>query len=219
MPCDGGFSAPRIRFLGQRDYPAVWRDMLAFTSARDATTRDELWLVEHPPVFTLGRAGRREHLIDPGDIPVVASDRGGQVTYHGPGQVVLYVLVDLTRLGLGVRRLVWSLEQAVVDVLAEAGLSAARRPGAPGVYVAGAKVAALGLRVRRGRTLHGLALNGAMDLAPFARIDPCGYPGQAVTCLADLGVHWPWMETAERLARAFSTRLAGEARDRLPAPV
>jgi lipoyl(octanoyl) transferase len=193
--------------------------MLAFTDGRDERSRDELWLVEHPPVFTLGRAGRREHLLAAGDIPVVASDRGGQVTYHGPGQVVMYVLLDLNRLGIGVRRLVWLLEQGVIDLLGEASVDAGRLAGAPGVYVAGAKVAALGLRVRRGRTLHGLALNGPMDLAPYARINPCGHPGQPVTRLPDLGLPWTWDEAAEGLTRAFLARLGDEVRGRAPAAV
>jgi lipoyl(octanoyl) transferase len=165
--------------------------MQAFTDARGAATPDELWVLEHPPVFTLGQAGRREHLLDPGGIPVIQVDRGGQVTYHGPGQVVLYCLVDLRRAGLGVKGLVSLLEQAVVDLLAARRIEASARADAPGVYVEGRKIAALGLRVRRGCSFHGLSLNVDMDLAPFARINPCGYPGMAVTRLADLGVEEP----------------------------
>ncbi len=161
--------------------------MQAFTDARDADTPDELWLVEHPPVFTLGQAGKWEHVLMPGDIPVVPVDRGGQVTYHGPGQIVAYPLIDLRRLKLGIRELVCRIEQAIIDTLANWNVEAVRREGAPGVYVAGAKIAALGLRVRRGCTFHGLAFNVNMDLSPFHRINPCGYQGLAVTQLADLG--------------------------------
>lgn len=162
--------------------------MRAFTDARTSETPDELWLVEHPPVFTLGQAGRSEHLLDPGDTPVVVTDRGGQVTWHGPGQVVLYTLLDLARPKLGVRALVTALERSVIDLLGEYGIEARARTDAPGVYVEEAKIAALGLRVRRGRCYHGLALNVACDLEPFTRIAPCGFRGLRVTRLADHGV-------------------------------
>ena len=175
------------RDLGRRAYVPVWQAMRAFTDARDDTIRDELWVVEHDPVFTLGQAGKREHVLAPGEIPLVQVDRGGQVTYHGPGQLVAYPLLDLRRLGLGVREYVCALEQAVIDTLAEWNVRGERRDGAPGVYVNGAKVAALGIRVRRGCTFHGLAFNVAMDLSPFRRINPCGYAGLAVTSMADLG--------------------------------
>jgi lipoyl(octanoyl) transferase len=161
--------------------------MQQFTDRRDATTPDELWLVEHPPVFTLGMNGKPEHLLDPGDIPVVNIDRGGQVTYHGPGQLVAYLLLDLKRRKLGVRMLVERIEQAVIDLLADYGIEARGRRDAPGVYVGEKKIAALGLRVRRGCSYHGLALNVNMDLAPFKRINPCGHAGLEVTRLADLG--------------------------------
>lgn len=177
-----------LRHLGRRDYLPVWQVMQRFTDQRDATTRDELWLVEHPPVFTVGLNGKPEHLLAPGDIPVVKVDRGGQVTYHGPGQIVLYFLLDLRRRGLGVRALVSLMEQAVIDLLAGYHIKAESRREAPGVYVNGAKIAALGLRVRKGCSYHGLALNVEMDLEPFARINPCGYPGLAVTELRALGV-------------------------------
>ncbi|WP_024891464.1 lipoyl(octanoyl) transferase LipB [Luteimonas huabeiensis] len=176
-----------VRDLGRRAYEPVWRAMQRFTDARDAATADELWVVEHDPVFTLGQAGREEHVLAPGDIPVLHVDRGGQVTYHGPGQIVVYPLLDLRRLGLGVREYVERLEQAVIDTLAEWNIGAARREGAPGVYVGGAKVASLGIRVRRGCTFHGLAFNVAMDLEPFGRINPCGYQGLQVTSVLDLG--------------------------------
>ncbi len=162
--------------------------MRAFTEGRDAATLDELWWVEHPPVFTQGLAGKAEHLLAPGDIPVVQVDRGGQVTYHGPGQLVVYCLLDVRRLGLGVRALVTALEQAVIELLAAHAIAAQTRPAAPGVYVADAKVASLGLRLRQGRSYHGLSLNLDMDLEPFTRINPCGYPGLRVTQLRDLGV-------------------------------
>ena len=161
--------------------------MQAFTDARDDATADELWLVEHEPVFTLGQAGRPEHVLAPGDIPVIHVDRGGQVTYHGPGQIVLYPLLDLRRLKLGVREYVCRIEQAIIDTLGDWNIEAVRREGAPGVYVAGAKIAALGIRVRRGCTFHGLAFNIAMDLSPFLRINPCGYEGLRVTSMVDLG--------------------------------
>ena len=176
-----------VRDLGRQPYEAVWRAMQRFTDARDASTADELWLVEHDPVFTLGQAGKAEHLLAPGDIPVVPVDRGGQVTYHGPGQLVAYPLLDLRRLGIGVRELVQRIEQSVIDTLATWGIAAARREGAPGVYVDGAKIMALGLRVRRGCSFHGLAFNIAMDLTPYARINPCGFQGLRLTQVVDLG--------------------------------
>lgn len=161
--------------------------MQRFTDARNDDTHDELWLVEHDPVFTLGQAGKPEHVLMPGDIPVLHVDRGGQVTYHGPGQIVVYPLLDLKRLKIGVRDYVHRIEQALIDTMAAWNIEAARRDGAPGVYVAGAKVAALGIRVRRGCTFHGLAFNVAMDLEPFRRINPCGYEGLQVTSVLDLG--------------------------------
>lgn len=178
--------APVLRRLGRVDYVPTWQAMQAFTAARTPDTPDELWLVEHPPVFTQGQAGRPEHVLANVGIPVVPIDRGGQVTYHGPGQVVVYVLLDLRRRGYGVKGLVERLEQAVIDLLADLGVAADRRPGAPGVYVGEAKIAALGLRIRNGCSYHGLALNVDMDLAPFAAINPCGYAGLAVTqCRAE----------------------------------
>ncbi|MCC7254415.1 MAG: lipoyl(octanoyl) transferase LipB, partial [Dokdonella sp.] len=173
--------------LGRQPYEPVWRAMQAFTNARGADTPDELWLLEHEPVFTLGQAGKWEHVLLPGEIPVLPVDRGGQVTYHGPGQVVAYPLLDLRRMKLGVRELVERIEQAVIDTLGEWNIPAQRRAGAPGVYVGEAKIAALGLRVRRGCSYHGLAFNVGMDLEPFHRINPCGYQGLAVTQLMDLG--------------------------------
>ena len=176
-----------VRDLGRRAYVPVWHQMQAFTDARDAATPDELWLVEHDPVFTLGQAGKPEHVLAPGDIPVLHVDRGGQVTYHGPGQIVAYPLFDLKRMKIGVREYVCGIEQAVIDTLADWNIHGERKPGAPGVYVAGAKVAALGIRVRRGCTFHGLAFNIAMDLEPFLRINPCGYEGLQVVAVSDLG--------------------------------
>ncbi|MBS1225301.1 MAG: lipB [Proteobacteria bacterium] len=177
-----------FRRLGRCDYTPVFAAMQAFTEARAADTPDELWSVEHPPVFTQGMAGKAEHLLAPGDIPVIQVDRGGQVTYHGPGQVVVYCLLDVRRLGFGVRRLVTVLEQSVIGLLAAHGVAAHARPDAPGVYVGDAKVASLGLRIRQGRSYHGLSLNVDMDLEPFTRINPCGYRGLRVTQLCDLGV-------------------------------
>ncbi|MGH8033188.1 MAG: lipoyl(octanoyl) transferase LipB [Luteimonas sp.] len=174
-----------VRRLGRQPYEPVWRAMQRFTDARDDGTADELWTVEHAPVFTLGQAGKPEHVLLPGDIPVLHVDRGGQVTYHGPGQLVVYPLLDIKRLRIGVRDYVCRIEQALIDTLTGFGVAAVRRNGAPGVYVGDAKIAALGIRVRRGRTFHGLALNVDMDLAPFARINPCGYAGLAVTTLVD----------------------------------
>lgn len=184
--CKGAVQRPlRVRHLGRLDYTPVWRAMQAFTAMRDTDTDDELWLLEHMPVFTLGQAGRREHLLDPGEIPVLQVDRGGQVTYHGPGQLVAYVLLDLQRVGIGVKGLVGRLEDAVIALLEGYGVCSRRTPGAPGVYVEGRKIASLGLRVRNGCSYHGLALNLNGDLEPFSRINPCGYPGLRVTRLSD----------------------------------
>jgi len=168
------------------DYETVWRAMQVFTDARDANTPDEIWLVEHPPVFTQGQAGRAEHLLAPGDIPVLQVDRGGQVTYHGPGQIVAYTLIDIGRLDLGVRELVTAIENAILDVLNSYGVKAQRLAGAPGIYVDGVKIASLGLRVRKGKSFHGLAFNVNMDLEPFQRINPCGIQGMQVTHLSAL---------------------------------
>jgi lipoyl(octanoyl) transferase len=176
-----------LRDLGRTSYKPVFADMRAFTDARSKETLDELWLTEHEPVFTQGQAGKEEHLLMPGDIPVVQSDRGGQVTYHGPGQIVGYLMFDLRRLGLGVRDLVSGIERSMIDTLAGYGIEAAARPDAPGVYVNDAKIGSLGLRVRRGCSYHGLALNVNMDLEPFSRINPCGLTDTAVTQIADLG--------------------------------
>jgi len=175
------------RLPGLTPYEPAWRAMQAFTDARTPQTPDELWVVEHEPVFTLGQAGKWEHVLMPGDIPVIPVDRGGQVTYHGPGQIVAYPLLDLRRLGIGVREFVNRIEQAVIDTLAEWNIIGARKEGAPGVYVNAAKVAALGIRVRRGCTFHGLAFNVGMDLEPFHRINPCGFQGLSVTQVLDLG--------------------------------
>jgi lipoyl(octanoyl) transferase len=177
---------PRIRHLGLVPYEPTWRAMQRFTDERDAATADEIWLLEHPPVFTLGLNAKREHLLAPGDIPVIQIDRGGQVTYHGPGQLVVYPLIDLKRRGLGVRQLVTALENAVVGYAAGLGVNGSASREAPGVYVHGAKLASVGLRIRRGSSYHGLALNVTVDLEPFRRINVCGYPGLGVTRLADL---------------------------------
>jgi lipoyl(octanoyl) transferase len=197
-----------LRRLGLVEYEPTWRAMQDFTASRGADTADEIWLLEHPPVFTLGQAGRREHLLADIGIPIVAIDRGGQVTYHGPGQVIVYLLIDLKRRGYGVRELVRRMEQAVIDLLGEHGIAAERLDGAPGVYVAGAKIAALGLRVKGGCTYHGLALNVDLDLAPFAAINPCGYAGMAVTRMRDLGVAASSADVAEELAAKLLKVLA-----------
>jgi lipoyl(octanoyl) transferase len=177
------------RELGLADYQQVFDAMREFTDARDQDTPDELWLLQHPRVFTQGQAGKAEHVLAPGDIPVIQVDRGGQVTYHGPGQWVIYLLVDLKRRNLGVRALVTLIEESIVELLREYGIEAAARPDAPGVYVGGDKIASLGLRVRRGCSYHGLSLNVNMDLEPFQRINPCGYEGLQVTSMARLSPH------------------------------
>jgi lipoyl(octanoyl) transferase len=176
-----------IRRLGRVEYEPTWRAMQRFTDERGAETPDEIWFLEHPPVFTLGANASRAHLLAPGDIPVVQIDRGGQVTYHGPGQLVVYPLIDLKRLGLGIRDFVTALERAVIGLAAESGIIAEGRRNAPGVYVAGEKLASVGVRVRRNGSYHGLALNVALDLEPFSRINPCGYQGLKMTQLAALG--------------------------------
>jgi lipoyl(octanoyl) transferase len=196
------------RWLGQVPYEPTWRAMQRFTDERDADTEDELWLLEHPPVFTLGMAADRTHVLDPGDIPVVQTDRGGQVTYHGPGQLVVYPLVDIRRLGLGVRDLVMQLEQSVIELVAPFGVLAVGRRDAPGVYADGHKLASVGMRIRRGASYHGLALNVDMDLAPFDRINPCGVAGMQVTQLSELGIPG----TVEQIGATISTGLSARLR-------
>jgi len=201
-------SAPvMVKRLGLRDYTPVWRDMQAFTAGRGRDTLDEVWLLQHRPVFTLGMNGKPEHVLAPGDIPVVAIDRGGQVTYHGPGQLVAYLMLDLRRLDIGVRRLVEILEQSLIDWLAARGVVACARRDAPGVYVDGAKIGALGLRVRGGCSYHGISFNVDMDLEPFSRINPCGYPGLAVTQLRDLGIALPVSRVADDWLPGLVSRL------------
>jgi len=201
-----------VRMLGRTEYDATWRAMQAFTDARSPETPDEIWLTEHPPVYTLGLAGRREHLLRDNGIPAIKVDRGGQITYHGPGQLVAYTLLDLKRAKLGVRDMVRRIEAAVIQWLDSVGISAYGNESAPGVYVATklgeAKIAALGLKVRNGCTYHGLAVNIAMDLAPFADIDPCGYPGLGVTQLADLGIVRSLDAAGAELAPLLAARLS-----------
>lgn len=175
-----------VKRLGLQPYSQVWQAMKAFTDSRGPDSADELWLVQHPPIFTQGQAGKAEHVLAAGDIPVVQTDRGGQVTYHGPGQLIAYPLLDLRRLDLGVRKLVTALEHSIIGLLAEWNINAEARPDAPGVYVDACKIASLGLRVRRGCSFHGLSLNLDMDLQPFQRINPCGYNGLQMTQMADL---------------------------------
>ena len=220
----------RTRHLGRLDYEPTYRAMQEFTATRGEDTPDELWLCEHPPVFTQGLAGKAEHVLSPGDIPVVATNRGGQVTYHGPGQVVAYPLIDLRRRGYFVKEYVYRLEEAVVRTLAEFGVTGHRVAGAPGIYVRLAdpfsheavrgprapghefdglgKIAALGIKVSRGRAYHGVALNVAMDLQPFGRIDPCGYAGLATVDLSTIGVSTTWEEAARVLGQKLAWQLA-----------
>ncbi len=197
----------QVRHLGQRDYRGVWREMQQFTDQRDAQTPDEIWLLEHPPVFTLGQAGRPEHLLNPGSIPVLKVDRGGQVTYHGPGQLIAYLLIDLRRRGLGVRQLVTLMEQSIVELLQGYGIDSAPRKEAPGVYVDGRKIASLGLRVRRSCSFHGLSLNVDMDLEPFSRINPCGHAGLEVTQLVDLNGPADLRQVGDELAGLLENNL------------
>jgi lipoyl(octanoyl) transferase len=200
-------AAPLLRRLGLVEYAPTYEAMQRFTAARTPDTPDEIWIVQHLPVYTVGQAGRPEHFPRASPIPLVRIDRGGQITYHGPGQAVVYTLLDLPRLGLKVRDLVAHLEQAVIDLLASYNVASGRRDGAPGVYVNGAKIAALGLRVRRGCSYHGAALNVDMDLAPFASIDPCGYPGLAVTQCRDLGIAASADDLGDDLAARVAARI------------
>lgn len=202
---------PELHELGLQAYADSWQAMRDYTEQRDADSPDQLWLLQHPPTYTLGQAGRAEHIHTAADqppIPIVHSDRGGQVTYHGPGQAIIYTLIDLPRRDLGVRALVSLLEQSVIELLQGYNIDATLRDGAPGVYCNQAKIASLGLRVRRGRSYHGIALNIDMDLQPFSRIDPCGYPGLAVTQLADQGGPSDADATARQLAAIISQRLS-----------
>lgn len=201
----------RLKRLGLRDYLETWTAMREFTEAREAATADELWLLEHPPVYTLGRNGDRAHILAAGDIPVVESDRGGQVTYHGPGQLIVYALLDLNRLGIGVRTLVTGLEEAAVAALSEYGIKAHARRDAPGVYVGEKKIASLGLRVRKGCSYHGLSLNVNPDLTPFSRINPCGYAGLETVSLTALGAQIQPMEAAIPLIGSIMREFGYEA--------
>lgn len=196
-----------VRHLGLQPYQTSWQAMQHYTEQRTPDSADELWLLQHPPIFTQGLNGKAEHLLDPGSIPVLPVDRGGQVTYHGPGQIILYLLLDLRRLGLGVRQLVSQMEQAIISLLADYQITAVARQDAPGVYVDGAKLASLGLRVRHGRCYHGLALNVDMDLSPFARINPCGYQGLQVTQLRALGVDASIATLGEQLLDKLAAQL------------
>ncbi|CUS48748.1 MAG: lipoate-protein ligase LipB [Idiomarinaceae bacterium HL-53] len=200
-----------IRQLGRQEYVPVWHAMQAFTDTRDAYALDELWVVEHPPVFTQGQAGKEEHLLAPGDIPVVPVDRGGQVTYHGPGQVVIYFLIDIKRRKIGVRQLVTAIEDSVVSALAKFGIESAPRPDAPGVYIGAQKVCSLGLRIRRGCSFHGLALNVNMNLSPFQRINPCGYAGMVMTQTKDHGGPEDFDTAAEAVVQAFIANMQYES--------
>ena len=202
---------PEIEFLGQSPYESCWQAMKDYTDNRDADSADRLWITEHPPVFTQGLNGKPEHLLNPGDIPVIQIDRGGQVTYHGPGQLVLYCLLDLVRFNIGVKGLVSTIEQSIIEWLGGMNIEAATRAGAPGVYVDEAKIAALGLRIRRKCSYHGLSLNLDMDLEPFSRINPCGYQGLAVTQLADFGIEKSVQQAGLELAGTLTRRLTGSA--------
>lgn len=209
----------RIRHLGLRDYTEVWEEMQAFTENRTAATQDELWLLQHHPVYTLGLAGKLEHLLDPGCIPVIQCDRGGQVTYHGPGQLVAYLLFDLRRAHIGVRRLVGLLQDSAIELLHRHGVSAHAQAKAPGVYVDNRKVAALGLRVRHGCSFHGLSLNVDMELEPFSRINPCGYPGLQVTQLRELGIKLDLEQASAELAACLEKNLKKNRPEITPRPV
>lgn len=196
-----------VRHLGIQPYQSVWQQMLQFTNERTEQHNDELWIVQHHPVYTQGTACNTSTLT-PSDIPVVKTDRGGQITYHGPGQLIIYVLFELKRFDVGVKHLVNTLEQAVINLLAEYSVTAERKPGAPGVYVQGAKIAALGLRIRRGSSYHGLSLNVDMDLSPFGNIDPCGYKDLPVCQLTDIGINLPWQTLEKKLVTHFLSLLS-----------
>lgn len=197
----------KTRYLGRQDYVPLWREMQKFTDERDESTPDEIWFCEHPPVFTLGLNASKEHLLAPGDIPVVQIDRGGQVTFHGPGQLMVYPLIDIRRANIGVRTLVTALEQSVVDLAAEFDVAAAARADAPGVYVEGDKLASVGLRIRRGSSFHGMALNVDVDLEPFTRINPCGYAELKMTDLHRLGIDLQLAATSEKVLPHFLRHL------------
>jgi lipoyl(octanoyl) transferase len=205
--------APHIKSLGLSEYQPTWELMKRFTIQRDADTRDEIWLVQHPPVYTQGQAGKPEHLLHVTAIPVVKIDRGGQITYHGPGQIVMYLLLDLRRWGLNVRQLVRLMEQAVIDLLASYGVAAHGRTAAPGVYVGEAKIAALGLKIKNGCCYHGLSFNADMDLAPFANINPCGYARLRMTQARDLGIATPLPQLEQHLAGNLVTLLQQHLRE------
>lgn len=196
-----------VKSLGLQPYQPVWEKMQQFTHQRNADTRSEIWIVEHPPVFTLGQAGKPEHVLNQGDIPLVKTDRGGQVTYHGPGQLVIYTLLNLHDLNIGVRSLVETLENSVIDFLATHGIQANAERKAPGVYVDGKKIAALGLKIRKGNSYHGLSFNIDMDLKPFQQINPCGYQGLEVTQLSDQGVIMPVNDVASEVLHLLASRL------------
>jgi lipoyl(octanoyl) transferase len=200
--------SPSLRFMGLVDYEPTWHAMQKFTAQRTLDTKDEIWLLQHPATFTQGQAGKPEHLINANGIPVIKIDRGGQITYHGPGQIVAYLLLDLRRLKINVRELVRLMEQAVIDLLAEYNISALGRVEAPGVYVGDAKIAALGLKIRNGCCYHGLSLNVDMDMTPFSYINPCGFQGLRVTQLRDFGIHSPISDIEKRLSEKLRAKLA-----------
>ena len=206
-----------IRYFPRVDYEPCWHAMRDFTDNRTADTPDELWVLEHPPVFTLGQAGKPEHVLNAGDIPVVKTDRGGQVTYHGPGQTVIYLMLDIKRLGLGSRGMVTAIEESIIEFLADLGIQAASRDDAPGVYVQGAKIASLGLRIRRGATYHGLAINRDMDLSPWQRINPCGHVGQPMTTLEAQSIQLSRDAMEQQLVTVLAKRLGLTPRT-APAP-
>lgn len=203
----GAINTPIIKNLGQQDYQITWQAMQDFTQSRNSTTEDEIWVVEHPPVYTLGRNGKKEHILCKTDIPIINVDRGGQVTYHGPGQLVIYVLIDLHRRNLGIRQLVTLIENSIILLLKEYAIKANSEKKAPGVYVDGSKIAALGLRVSKGRTTHGLSLNINMDLRPFQAINPCGYKGLKITQCKDLGINENKQNLADKLIQFFNAEL------------
>lgn len=198
----------KVKDLGKQPYQETWLAMKAFTDARTPETEDEIWLVEHAPVFTLGQTGKTEHILEKTDIPIIQSDRGGQVTYHGPGQIIAYILMDIKRSHLGIRKLVEALEQSIIALLAEFNIKAYGKRDAPGVYVNDEKIASIGLRIRKGRSFHGLALNVDMDLTPFKSINPCGYKGLKITQMHDLGTTTPIPDIKERLICCLLANLA-----------